>query len=179
MCYLQSMDWTAVVSGVVGGFAGSAVPGWLAWLGLRRERARQLEDRWSGKDAPVVAEAIRLLVDVDPARRLMSISPVQATEQATWDEIQERRSGVSSQLLAMRAGHPSDSVRACAGELEGQVAAAVVQTLHAVRDSLGNRNVPGQVDLARECHEKATATAERLQGLVIAFGSGTRQKRGR
>jgi len=176
MCYLKAMNWTDVVSGVVGGFAGSAVPGWLAWLGLRRERTRQLEDRWSGKDAPVVADAVRLLQDADPARRMASISSVPATEQATWNDIDQRRARVSAQLLEMRAGHPSESVRACAGELEGQVAAAVVQTLWAVKDLMNHQDVPGQSDTARKCHETATATARRLEDLVIARGSGAKEK---
>lgn len=137
MCYVGFMNWTDILSGAVGGLVGSAIPGWLAWLGLRREGKKQREDRWRGEDAPVEADAVGLLLDVDPDRRTASVSPAPATEQATWDDIQ--------------AQWP-------------------------VKDQIGHRDVPGQYDTARKCHETATATAKDLQDLVIAFGSGGRQK---
>jgi hypothetical protein len=176
VCYVGIMNWTDILSGAVGGFVGSAIPGWLAWLGLRREGKKQREDRWRGEDAPVVADAVGLLLDVDPDRRMASISPVPATEQATWDDILRRRAGVGGKLLAMAAGHPSAPIRDCAQNLEAQVAASVIQTQWLVTDQIGHRDVPGQYDTARKCHETATATAKNLQGLAIAFGLGGRQK---
>jgi hypothetical protein len=170
------MNWTDVLSGAAGGLVGSAIPGWLAWLGLRHEGKKQREDRWREDDAPVVADALTLLLDVDPDRRTASVNSDTAAEQATWDDIQIRRAAVGTKLLSMATGHPSDSIRGCAQELEGQVAASVIQTQWLVKDQLIHRDIPGQYDMARKCHGTATETAGRLQELIIAFGSGRKQK---
>lgn len=166
------MNWTDVLGGALGGLVGSAIPGWIAWVGLHRERMRLLADRWSGKDAPVIAEVIRLLQDADPARRMASISADRDAEQVVWEGIQARRAKASAQLLDMHVGHPSNEVRVCARELDGQLAASVVQTLWVVKDQVSNQQIPGQYDVSVQSHEMATATAERLRGLVIAHGSG-------
>jgi hypothetical protein len=176
MCYLRSMNWTEVLSGAAGGLAGSAVPGWLAWLGLRREGTSSAKTGGGVMMPPVVADVMGLLRDVHPDRRAASISDAPAAEQATWDDILTRRAAVGTRLLSMAAGHPSDSVRGCAQDLEGQLAASVVQTQWLVKDQLEHRDIPGQYDTARKCHETATATAGRLQELITAFGSGRRRK---
>jgi hypothetical protein len=170
------MNWTDVLSGAVGGLIGSAVPGWLAWLGLRREGKKQREDRWRGDDAPVVADALSLLLDVEPDRRTASVNSDTAAERGTWEDIQIRRTAVGTKLLSMAIGHPSDAIRGCARELEGQVAASVIQTQWLVKDQLMDRDISGQYDIARKCHEAATETAGKLQELIIAFGSGHKQK---
>jgi hypothetical protein len=176
MCYFRSMSWTDVVSAAAGGLAGAAIPGWLGYLGLRRDRSRQLEDRWRDDDAPVMADARGLLQDIDPDHRAINVSSAPGIEQQTWNDILGRRATVVRQLLAMAAGHPSASIRSCAQELQVQVAAATDQTLWLVKDMLGNRDSQDQHSYARTCHQAATATADRLQDLVTAFGSGSKPK---
>lgn len=71
------MDWTtAVVLPAVSALVGAAIPGVTSWWGVFTERQKMRDDRiqarqesWSDKDAPVVANVLTLLIDVNPDRR--------------------------------------------------------------------------------------------------------------
>jgi hypothetical protein len=59
-----------------------------------------------------------------------------------------------------------------------EIFAKVVQTQVLVKDQASHRDIPEQPDTSRKRHETATGTVERLQELVIAFGSGDEQDEG-
>lgn len=71
----------------------------------------------------------------------------------------------------MRAGHPYAQIRTCAGELEVQIANAVTQAQWLVQDLLNGRDPTGQHESAVQVHQAASATASRLEQLVIEYGS--------
>jgi hypothetical protein len=175
MCYPGTMDWTSVISGAVGGLAGSAIPAWLAYWGVRRERKQLLQATWRDDDAPVVADVNMLLLDIDPDRRA-NIDRASGVEQQRWDDIRRQDTTVRRQLMTMAARHPSEPIRSCAKELEVQTAAATIHTQWLVKDLLAERDPRDQHTHAKKCHQAATATADQLQQLVIAYGSGTKPK---
>ena len=127
-------------------------------------------DWWADRDAPVVANLLTLLIAVDPDRRGINVSSDPQVEQARWNRILERHQEITTQLITMRAGHPSELIRACAGELEVQMAQAVTQTQWLVKDLLENRDV-GDQDIAEQSHRAASETASKLERLVIEYGS--------
>lgn len=176
MCYLRCMDWSAIVSGAVGALAGAAIPGFVSYLGLRSEWSRQLVAWRRSEDAPVIAEAKILLLDLGPDKAA-NTSSASAAELGL-KEFADRSAAIRTKLLAMAAGHPSEPVRSCAEQLEVQVAAATVQTQWLVKDQASHQETPGQRDIAVKSHKTATATAANLQKLIIAFGSGGKPKWG-
>jgi hypothetical protein len=175
MCYPRTMDWTIVISGAVGGLAGSAIPGWLAYWGTRRERKQLLQATWRDDDAPVVADVNMLLLDIDPDRRA-NIDRASGVEQQRWDVIRRQDTTVRRQLMTMAARHPSAPIRSRAEELEVQIAAATINTHWLVTKKLADQDSREDYDRAKTCHQAATATADQLQRLVIAYGSDAKPK---
>jgi hypothetical protein len=158
------MDWSSTVSA----FVGAAIPGGIA-LGIyfadRRARhaqaaedreQRALERQWL--DAEVVGEAARLLADIDPDRRSMSLTREEGAEAKLWEELDARRVEVQRRLLVMGAGHPQQAVRELADQLATDLHNAANASKWQVNDMLRHRGDGEWMEVARTQHREATGT---------------------
>ena len=173
------MNWSALLSALVGGLVGGGIPAVMTYLGSRNERARRLEERqWA--DAEVLADVRRLLYDVDPARRGANVDTRPGAEDALWTTLRQRCDDVQRRLLILYVGHPSTAIQSSAEKLAAEAAKAVVQSEWHVQDLLKNNSNDEQFRVAHKCHETALASTAELERLVKATGAGkgrTRRRR--
>jgi hypothetical protein len=163
-------SWTTLLAALIGGLLGGGIPALMTHLaGQREQRERRQARQW--QDAEVLADVYRLLVDIDPARRGISVSSVDGVEDDRWADIGRRLDDIRTRLLRQASGHPSTEVQALARKLEAELAAATTHSRHHVSDLLRRRDTPEQLQLAQESHEAAMATADELDRAVKSAGA--------
>jgi hypothetical protein len=169
----MSSFWGAVLGGLLGG----TIPGWVSYVTLRHaQRERRQARQWD--DAVVLADVYRLLVDIDPARRTISVRPEAGVEDERWADFNRRLGGIRTGLLTIAGGHRSANVQALAKRLEPELFAAVTHSQHSVNDRFRGRDYQEQLKYAQKCHATALATADELDQAVKSAGLGTRTRRG-
>lgn len=160
----------AVVGGV-GGFAGSSLSALVTDRGRRRDRRedRQLDS------ARAMGPVLAYLVDSDPERVGFNASPDPAQNVARLTELFTRRDQLRGELLVLAAGHPAESVRGVARDLEGAIYNALLSC------TLFVNNLPGggygserYHKAAVDDHQKAQWLAELLLKEIAYQGRGPR-----
>ena len=164
-------SWITLLSAAVGGLVGGGIPATMTYRASRQQQQERRQGRqW--QDAEVLAEVYRLLVDIDPARRGMSVSRTPGAEDDRWAGIGRRSDEVRTQLLRLASGHPSVEVQSLARDLEVELSKAVSFSRNYIDDLLRNRDTPEGLRAAQECHESAVAAAGALDAAVKTAGAG-------
>ncbi len=144
-------SWATLLAALIGGLLGGGIPALMTYLaGQREQRDRRQDRQWL--DAEVLADVYRLLVDIDPARRGMSVSRANGVEDDRWADIGQRLGDVRTRLLRLASGHPSTEVQALARKLEAELSAATTHSRHHVSDVIRGRDTPEQLQLAQDSH---------------------------
>jgi hypothetical protein len=163
----MSWDWGSTA----GAFIGAGIPAVLTYAKFQDERRHRLEDRqWV--DAEIIADVHRLLSEIDPRRRAMSVNPAEGVETALWANLNQRRDDVQRRLLTLATGHRSQEVRTLAERLSTETSKAFGASNWVIVDMLRSRDSVAQLDIASKDHEAAGATAMELQRAVQDAGRG-------
>jgi hypothetical protein len=145
-----AVNWGALL----GGFIGAGIPGWLAYVGMRRGR--------QATDAAAFGPAMLLLDRMHPDRITFNVSGDADAEPTKVGELAEQTQTARERLLIVRAGHPRRQVR----ELADVAQVKLGNVHHAlgwqVGDLLRNRDNPAWGDHYRETHAEAEATMRDL-----------------
>lgn len=159
------MDWTTLAAAFLGGGFGGAIPAAVSGLQLRRDKAQALQARrWV--DAEIVADAKKLLTDLDPQRRTLNVNPAPGAEAALWKDLNQRKDQLDRQLLLLAAGHPSQEISTAATELGLALVWSAHQTELTVQAQLANRDIVQLLDDAKKRHETAAAAVNKLAEAV-------------
>lgn len=159
------MDWTTLGAAFLGGGCGGAIPAAVSVMRFRRENAQALQARrWI--DAEIIADARRLLIDLEPYRRTINVDPTAGVEAGLWKSLNQRKDQVDRQLMLLAAGHPSQSVATAATELGLALVWLAHQSQRAVQAVLANRDVLELVKDAEERYKNTEAAATKLEKAV-------------
>jgi hypothetical protein len=139
---------------VVGGFIGAGIPGWLAYVGMRRgQRAA---------DAAAFGPAMLLLDRMHPDGIMLNTSNDTEAESAKVGELADQTQTARERLLIVRAGHPRKHVRELADVAQISLRNVHAAMGHQVGDLLRNRDNPGWVAHYKQVHAAAEATMRDL-----------------
>jgi hypothetical protein len=167
------MDWTTLAAAFLGGGCGGALSASVSVMQLRRDKKQALQARrWA--DAEIVADAQKLLIDLNPQRRTINANPAPGVEDALWKTLNERQDQLDRQLLSLGNGHPSPKVAAAATELALALVWLAHQSQFAVQALLANRDFLKLVDNAMQRYETADAAASKLAAAVAAAAAPRR-----
>lgn len=168
-------SWITLLSAAIGGLVGSGIPAVMTYRAQRQRRTERREDRQM-LDAETLADAYRLLVDIDPARRSMSVSRDPNVEDNRWADISKRLGDISRRLLILHSGHPSTEVQTLAKKLEVELSKAATYSRLLVSSVLADRNTAEQHQEAEKCHAVALKTTDELDAAVKRAGAATRRR---
>jgi hypothetical protein len=155
------MDWTTLGAAFLGGGFGGAIPAAVSAIQLRRDKTQALQARrWV--DAEIIADARKLLTDLEPQRRTLNVNPTPGVEDDLWKDLNQRKEQVDRQLMLLAAGHPSKAVATSATELGLALVWLAQQTQFAVREVLANRDFLMLVDAAQERYKTAETALDKL-----------------
>jgi hypothetical protein len=158
------MDWITLGAAFLGGGFGGAIPATVSLVQLRRDKTAALQARrWL--DAETVADAKKLLIDLDPHRRTIN-AQAPDVEAELWKGLNERKDRHDRELLLLGTGHTSQEVSAAANELD----LALVWLAHwselAVRAVVAHRDFLDLVEDAVKCREAAAIAVNKLADAV-------------
>jgi len=158
------MDWTTLGAAFLGGGLGGAIPATVSLVQLGRDKAATLQARrWL--DAEIIADAQKLLIDLDPHRRTLNVQAPDV-EADLWKRLNERKDQLDRQLLLLGAGHPSRKVSTAANELDSALVWLAHLSELAVQALLAHRDFQKLVEDAVKRHEAAHTAVKRLADAV-------------
>ena len=148
----------------LGGGLGGAIPATVSLVQLGRDKAATLQARrWL--DAEIIADAQKLLIDLDPHRRTLNVQAPDV-EADLWKRLNERKDQLDRQLLLLGAGHPSRKVSTAANELDSALVWLAHLSELAVQALLAHRDFQKLVEDAVKRHEAAHTAVKRLADAV-------------
>ena len=126
-------------------------------------------------DAPVIAEALSLLQELDPAR-IKHLAQDPAVNQRKRDSIWDRSAAVRRKLMEIYVLHPSAEVQAAAEDLSIKLDVAANRSLWLLSEAVKGRDNRELHDSAQTSQQDAMTAAGEMKNQVNAFAGGGRRR---